>query len=176
MKKQEIDLNKMLIEGEQKRKEEIKDLESRSNNLYELLVEEDFNVNEVIAETYAISFTQYPDLILSSERPLVYHGGFTSRLVLKVTPENKDTPIRTLNFEGFSPVKAGDYISAQILRYKEEKVSSGFYSGPFDKERVFYFDREFNQEESAIELTLISAKWKVLRIDRAVDYQKFIKK
>ena len=114
-------------------------------------------------------------MIFKMEMPiLVNQSGFMSKLVMDVTPGDKDNPIRTLIFNGISPVKAGDYISAQIPRYKEEKVNSGFYSSPFEKERVFYFDRKFNPEEIAIELTLLSENGDIIRIDRAVNYNKFV--
>jgi len=108
-------------------------------------------------------------------RSPVYQGGFTSRLVLKVSPDNRDVPVRTLKFDGFSVVRAGDYVSAQIPRYEEKRVNSGFHSGPYDRDRVFYFDRNFNPEESAIELALLSADGNVLRRDRAVNYKNFVK-
>lgn len=176
MEIKEIDLHQILEEGEQKRLAKIKDLESCSKTLSELLVVHNFNVNNVISETYPTVLASYPERILDGRPFAAYQGGFKSRLIITVTPDDKDNPIRTLNFKGFSPVKIGDYICAQIPRYKEEKLSLGFHNGLFDKERVFYFDRKFNQKESAIELIIFSENKDILRIDRAVDYNKYIKK
>jgi hypothetical protein len=175
MESQELDMNKIMQNFEEKRQQEIADLESRSKQLYELVATENFTVDEVVAESYATSFTSHSEMRSGGSSP-VYRGGFTSRLVLKVSPDNQDVPVRTLSFEGLSVVRAGDYISAQIPRYEEKRVGSGFHSGPYDRDRVFYFDRNFNSEESAIELALLSEDGNVLRIDRAVNYKNFVKK
>ncbi|MEJ2267997.1 MAG: hypothetical protein P8X70_02890, partial [Nanoarchaeota archaeon] len=136
---------------------------------------EEFTVLEVVAKSRAISFTPHSEMRFGGNSP-VYRGGFTSRLVLKVSPDNQDVPITTLNFEGFSIVKAGDYISAQIPKFSEIRVETGFYSRPCNIDKVFYLDRDFNSEESAIELALLSTDRKVLRRDRAVNYKNFEKK
>lgn len=172
MKSQKLDMNKIMQDAEEKRQQEIADLESRSKHLYELVATENFTVDEVVAESYATSFT--PHMMIGGRSP-VYRGGFTSKLVLKVSADNQDVPVTTLNFDGLSVVKAGDYISAQIPRYEEKRVGTGFHSGPHDRDRIFYFDRDFNPEESAIELALLSTDGNVLRRDRSVNYKSFIK-
>jgi len=174
MKNLEVNMEKIIQDAEKKRQQEISDLESRSKKLYELVATENFTVDEVIAESYATSFTPYSEMMIGGRSP-VYRGGFTSRLVLKVSPDNQDVPVATLNFDGISVVKAGDYIAAQIPKFEEKRVETGFHSGPYNKDRVFYFDRSFNPEESAIELTLISPYGDVLRRDRSVDYKNFVK-
>lgn len=175
MKSQKLDLNKIMRDSEKTRQQEISDLESRSKQLYEFIATENFTVDEVVAESYATSFTPHSEMIMGGSS-FVYEGGFTSKLVLKVSPDNQDVPVRTLSFDGLSVVRAGDYISAQIPRYEEKKVGTGFHFGPYNRDRVFYFDRDFNPEESAIELALLSAEGNVLRRDRAVNYKNFVKK
>lgn len=174
MKSQKLDMNKIQQGAEKKRQQEIADLESRSIYLYELVATENFTVAEVIAESYTTSFTPHSEIRFGGRSP-VYSGGFTSKLVLKVLADNQDVPVTTLNFDGFSVVKAGDYISAQIPRFEEKRVGTGFHSRPYDRDRVFYFDRNFNPEESAIELALFSNDGNVLRRDRSVNYKSFVK-
>jgi len=174
MTSQKFNMDKIMQDAEKKRQQEIADLESRSKKLYELVATENFTVNEVVAESYTTSFTPYSEMSFGGSSP-VYRGGFTSRLVLKVSPDNRDVPVATLNFDGLSVVKAGDYIAAQIPRFEEKRIGTGFHSRPYDRDKVFYFDRDFNPEESAIELTLLSTDGNVLRKDRAVNYKKFSK-
>ncbi len=174
MKSQKLDVSKIRQDVEKKEQQEITDLESRSKQLYELVATEKFTVDEVVAESYATSFTPHSEMRFGGSSP-VYRGGFTSRLVLKVSPDNQDVPVTTLNFDGLSVVKSGDYISAQIPRFEEKRVGTGFHSGPYDKDRVFYFDRDFHPEESAIELALLSTAGTVLRRDRSVSYKDFVK-
>ncbi|RLE39592.1 hypothetical protein DRJ17_00140 [Candidatus Woesearchaeota archaeon] len=173
MRSQKIDLDKIMKDGEKKRQKEIEDLESRSKPLSELIVTENFSVDEVVSESYVTSFTPYSEMVFGGKPP-VYKGGFTLRLLLRVSPENPDIPIRTLIFDGVSVVRVGDCISAKIPKYEKKRIYSGFHSGPCDRDRVFYLDRDFNPEESAIELALISADGKVLRRDRAINYKNFV--
>ena len=174
MKSQRLDINSIMRDAEKKREQEIRDFESRSKHLYELVATENFTVDEVVAESCATSFTPDSEMRFGGSSP-VYNGGFTSRLVLKVSPNNQDVPITALNFDGLSVVKAGDYISAQIPRFEEKRVGTEFLSESYDRDRVFYFDRDFEPEESAIELTLLSADGNVLRRDRSVNYKSFVK-
>jgi len=170
-----IDLTQILEKAEEQRQQEIKKLKSCSKPLHELVVEERFIVDDVIAKSYPTSFAPYSEMIIGGESH-IYSGGFTSKLVLKVTPDSKDVPVRTLNFEGFSIVKLGDYISAKIPRYEEKRIKRGIGANhPFMQDLVFYFDREFNATESAIELSIRSKYDEVLRREWAVDYEKFRK-
>ena len=75
MKEIKIDINHFLEEAEEKRQQEIKDLASRSKPLYDLVVSENFTVNEIMGESYATSFTPRSEIILGGRFP-VYSGGF----------------------------------------------------------------------------------------------------
>jgi hypothetical protein len=175
MTSQYSDINKAIQDAEKEKQKKVVDLKSHSKKLYELVVTEKFTVHDVVAESYATSFTPHSEMRFGGSSP-VYRGGFTSRLVLKVSPDNQDVPITTLNFEGFSIVKAGDYISAQIPKFVERRVETGFHSRPYNRDKVLYFDRDFNPEESAVELALLSTDGKILRRDRSVNYKNFEKK
>ena len=48
MKSQKSDMNKIMQDAEEKRQQEIADLESRSKQLYELVATENFTVDEVV--------------------------------------------------------------------------------------------------------------------------------
>lgn len=169
MNELKLNLRKKMPDFKKMNEQEMKKLESKSKKLNELIVSENFIVEEVISESYATSFTPKSEMVLGGYSPS-YSVGHTSRLVLKVSPDNKEIPVQTLNFSGSSIIKAGDYISAKIPKYKKSK-----YNGLFKKEKTFYFDRDFNSEESVIELALLSENEEVLRKDRSVDYRNFIK-
>ena len=175
MESKVIDLGKMVAEGLKKREKEIKYLESHSKELSDVVITEKFTVDEVIAQSYAKSFTPDSERVMGGISP-VYKGGFTSRLIIQVSPDNQNVPVKTLNFEGISPIKTGDYISAQIPRYEERRVDNDHYFSGRRGYDIFYLDRDFNPEESAIELALLSEDGRVLRRDRSVKYQKFLKK
>ena len=155
--------------------QQIAKLKSKSKQLYELVSTENFNVDDVVAKSYATSVTPQSEMIIGGRSPH-YNTGFTSQLVLKVTPINSQVPIKTLNFHGFSIVKAGDRISASIPKYRKEELGGEGYVKPFNRAEIIYYDRDFNSEESAIELALLSADGKILRRDKAVDYENFVKK
>ena len=167
-------MKNIIQDSEEKRKQEIADLKSRSKQLYELVATENFTVDEVVAESWATSFTPHSERRMGGSSP-VYRGGFISRLILKVSPDNNGVPVRTINFDGLSVVKGGDYISAQIPRFEEKSVGSGDHSGLYNRNRIFYFDRDFKAEESAIELALLSVDGNILRRDRSVNYKSFVK-
>lgn len=163
-----------LAEKERKRrKEKIEDLESRSKDLHELVVSENFVVDAAESSSHARSFTPVSEMIIGGRSPH-YKTGFSSKLILKVSPENSEVPVKTLNFNGYSPVKAGDHISARIPRYEERKVEPGFFGGGVHS-RTFYIDRGFNEKEIAIEVAIIGASGKVIRSDKSVEYDGFVK-
>lgn len=168
------DIDEIMKDVEKKKQEEIADLESRSKQLYELVVTENFAVDEVIGYSNTTSITPRSGRVFG-EAPPTYSGGYKSKLVLEVTPDNESIPVKTLIFDGHSIVKAGDYISAQIPRYEEKKIRPGFFNEPrLTKSKTVYIDRDFKEEESAIELTILSEDGKVLRRDRAVNYKTFV--
>ncbi|MBI5804190.1 hypothetical protein HY450_03025 [Candidatus Pacearchaeota archaeon] len=140
-------------------------LSSGSRPLHELVVSVNFIVHDVVAQTHGTSFTPTSEWMIGGSSP-VYWGGFTSSIILKVSPDDRDIPVRELTFDGFSPIRAGDYISAKIPRYEEKKFSENLHS----KGKTLYFDRDFKEEERAIELAIIS-DGRVVRTDRAVDYR-----
>jgi len=154
--------------AEESRRQEIAELEARSKELDELVVVENFTVEDVVSECCGTAFTPHSEIIIGGKSPS-YEGGFTSNLTLKVTPDNA-IPVRTLNFKGSSVVRAGDYISAEILRCDERKIMEGFGRPYHQEDKTFYFDRKFMPEETAIELAILSDDGKVLRRDRAVGY------
>lgn len=160
--------------AEKERIERNKDLESRAKQLHELVVTEKFVITEAIGQDYPTSFTPSTEMI-PSRTPPVYSGGFVSKLVLEVLPDDKDSPIRTLIFDGSDEVKAGDYIAAQIPRYKEERIDMGFSLNPQEQESIFYVPRDFTAEENAIEIALLSPGGKVLRRKRSSKYDNFTK-
>ena len=168
-----LDLDKIMQDAKAKRIQELSDLQAHSKELYELVATEYFTVDDVVGESYSTSFTPDTEIVLGGSSR-VYSAGFISKLVLRVSPDNHDVPVKTIHFDGFSGVRVGDYICAKIPRYDEKRV--GIDPRFIDKERVFYFDRVFHSEESAIELTLLSAGGNVLRRDRSVNYDYFVKK
>ena len=167
-------MDEIMRDAEKKRQQEIKDLEFYSKNLCELVVTEKFTIDDALGESHETSFTPHSEIMRGGRSP-VYKGGFTSKITLKVSPDDKDVPIRTIKFNGFSRLKAGDYIYAQIPRYEEKRVKGGFSYGQNNNDKIFYFDRDFNSEEFAIELALLSPEGNILRRERSVNYKKFIK-
>ncbi len=153
-------------ESQEELKRELADLEARSKPLDELIVSVLFNVEEVISQSRATSFTPISEMMIGGESP-VYYGGLTTKLILKVTPDHISLPVRTLIFPGYSIVKGGDSIVAKIPRYETKNFLSG--------RRTFYLDRVFRQEEECIEIKVLSENGKILRRDRSMDYENFFK-
>ncbi|MDD5054588.1 MAG: hypothetical protein PHT91_03540 [Candidatus Nanoarchaeia archaeon] len=148
------------------------DLKEKAKKLCELVFEEKFYVNGVVCESYATSFTPRSEICFGSAMS-TYNGGFASKLVLDVLPDNQSIPVNTLHFRGFSAVRAGDNICAKMPKFKEVNEYPPRLEDPLRKKRVFYVDRDFLPEESAIELAVLSDNGDILRIDRAVDYKNF---
>lgn len=93
----------------EEKEEEFQELKKISKNLCDLVFTQDFNVDEVTSNSYATLFKPYSEIVDGGKSPL-YPGGYESKLILKVTPLDKDSPIRLLQFDGFSIVRAGDHI------------------------------------------------------------------
>jgi hypothetical protein len=157
------------------RQKEIDGLRAKSKPLKELVVTEDFVVEEAICISHATSFTPQSELRLGGSSPS-YRGGFAASLILKVKPLNENVPVRTIHFNGFSIATAGDHVSVKILRHEEKNISPNSlnFHSPYHEPELLYFDRPFNEKESAIEISIIQ-KGKAQRIDRSVEYSKYFK-
>ncbi len=170
----------LIADAEAGRQQELVNLKARSKPLSELVATEYFTVDDVVGVSSAISFVPRSEMVFGGWSQ-EYQGGFTSRLLLQVSPQRDDLPVRVLTFDGISAVRAGDYISAQIPKYVETKISPSLMVGPAARDLTFYLARDFNQQESAIELAILDldaflgSGGKVLRRDRSVEYQKFVK-
>ncbi len=117
----------------------------RVKNLSELIFSEDFTVDYV--------FSEFDSEVIT---------------ILDVTPDN-DIPIETLVFKGYSPVIAGNSITAKVARYDLEKA------GPTKWHTSIYFARnKWNKEESAIEIIIWDEEGDAMRTDEAKDYKKFM--
>ena len=130
------------------------------------IVKKNFTVRDVIGQSYLMRFTPYSEMSVGKKSPS-YETGFYSRLVLKVLPDEKSLPVNSLTFLGNSPVKSGDYISAQIpvydAMYKEKDTGDA------------YMFHQYKKEDTAIQLEILSEEGKVLRKDRAIDYEEIIR-
>ena len=142
-------------------------IRDESKKLYELLVKERFIVEGVLGESKTLSYTSSSDMIVRGESI----GGITAiypKITLEVLPD-KEIPVRFINFDGYSPVKKGDYIEAIIPKYEERRF--------FEVDSILYTERDFKEKESAIELAILSKdKKEILRTDRTADYEYFIER
>lgn len=125
---------------------------SRAKPLHELVVSEYFTVDRIDLPHKNASAASYT--------------------ILYVIPDRKNVQVRRLEFRGDSKVKVGDYIRAKIPRYNERKIRTGIFLHESEK---IYQDRKFNLEEIAIEIEIIGEGGRVLRSDRSVDYDKYLK-
>lgn len=161
----------------ERKAQELADLKARSKPLYELVVTEKFIVESVVANSHATYISPNSEMMIGGRSPS-YKGGFTSRVSLQVTPDDSRVPVRNLIFEGISTVRAGEYISTQIPTYEEiNDPAQRDFSDRYGPKKVFYLPRELKSEELAIELVIISpVDESILRTERAVDYNRFIKR
>jgi hypothetical protein len=95
---------------------------------------------------------------------------------------HEDCPVKQLSFDGNSIIKKGNKIIAAIPRYKTEHEEV-LFTKPMYEPRKFYFDRDWNEDEMAIELQLLGKKDSpesmldnILRKDRSIQYYLFMKK
>ncbi|MBS3123069.1 hypothetical protein J4437_00380 [Candidatus Woesearchaeota archaeon] len=158
-------------------KKRLKDIQSRSKQLFELLITEEFTVENVIVSSHSTYFTPKSEIVIGGSSSS-YSGGFTANTILQVTPSNPNIPVRQLNFSGYSALRGGDYIKAVIPSYDAQEISLLFqdsrgYSGEGSK--TFYFDRLLKKEESIIELILLNNQRKPIRTERSIDYDRFKK-
>ena len=173
-----IDIKKMSRELKEKDQKEFEELKSRSKPLQELIVSEKFIINEILGESYSTSTSVRGEWRAGPMDVQYVNGGYASKLILKVTPNNLDVPVRTLNFNGpWLPIRPGFHISAKIPKYEEKRFGYSFFKiESYEREQVFYLDRDFNEEESVIELGIISEDGKILERYRSVDYSRFLEK
>ena len=154
----------------------IENLRKNSKPLEELVVSENFIVEEVLSQSEAKSLTPHSEMIVGGKSQH-YDTGYSSLTRLKVNRLKTDSSIddycnvHLLNFRGYSIVKAGDRITVKIPRYEKKEIQSGMFPV---KNEIFYFDREFGLEENTIEIIIKSNDDKKLRIDRSVDYHEFL--
>ena len=172
-----IDFDKIDAAIKKEKSDRIARLEKESKPLHELVHELEFIVEEVISNQEATIYTK-GELMVGGHNHS-YSGGYQSTLNLKVKPYPRPAPIKELVFNGMSTVEAGHHITAKIPAYRGETESGlpqGSYNGLFAwPEHVYYLPIELKKKESAIELMIKSASGNILRIDRSVDYNKFVK-
>ena len=156
-----------------KEMERLEELRRTSKELSELVVCENFLVQSVLGESHATSIYSTP--VSFGSGACDQQGGYTSSYILGVSPQNKNIPVRRLIFNGNTlPRLGGLPIQAKIPRYRVEEVSDTSNLRLLNNEMIFYFDRDFNEEEIAIEISLLHSNWK--EDYRAVEYGKFMKK
>jgi len=168
-----FDASESIKKVREQRKQELADIRAKSKPLEKLVVSECFNVERVLCESYRYKITPDFERVFGGKSP-EYDAGFSNSIFLGVVPDKKDIPVRKLVFDGASSVRAGDFVRVKIPRYEEKKPSHLTYA-KYEEDLVYYFDRNFQEEERAIEIEILSFGGKVLRIDRAADYEDFIK-
>lgn len=143
--------------------------------LNELVIDAYFRVNDVVSQSYATSHTPQSEIRIGPGSSPVYDTGYRSELVLKVKPKDKSLPINTLKFDGFSDVKAGNYIKATIPLFEE--IPTYLHHSYLRHSNVDgYASRKCTERESAIEIAILDKNLRVLRTDRSVDYNRFQKR
>jgi hypothetical protein len=156
------------------RKKEINDLKSRSKSLSELIFSEKFKVCGVSCETYSTSVTTQ---IIAGGRSPSYGAGFTSRLLLKVEPYDKNINVKEIVFDGYCPVLAGSDISALIPKYNKKMLNINpvmdRLCGFGDENKVFYLDRDYKEKENAIQINILSKKEDILGLYKGVNFRDF---
>lgn len=157
-------------------------LESRS--LHELVVSQNFLVERVLLKSDCRSIPSKSESVLEENNSIEL--GYNSRLILSVTPQKNDNIlVRTLYFDGISEVKSGDRISADIVRYREERIDLdsdiiGPDWNPFSNPNhlLFYLDRDFKEKEDAIELSIFpnssQNNLNTIRKYRSIEYDRIM--
>lgn len=151
------------------------ELKANSKPLHQLIVTEQFTIEDVITASYATSIAPMSEMVLDGPSRC-YYGGHTSEVTLTVKPHNAQIPVTTLAFKGYSTVRAGETIEAKIPCYEIKEASTLFMPNRRDEPEKLYFPRKLTEKEHAIELKLLSPDGKTLRTERAVDYNFFKEK
>jgi hypothetical protein len=133
-------------------------------SLPELVVSEDFRVDEVFCKSERTSATPQSEIKIGGTN-YPYRTGYITDILLVVSPQNEEVPVEELIFYGNSAVMSGDTIQAKIPRHGGGKYIEG-------KGRV-YLDRPFGTTEEAIEIELKDKSGKVLREDKSVNYDMY---
>jgi len=117
-------------------------------------------------------------------------GGYITTNTLTVIPLNKNCPIRTLTFEGYTPIIGGNIISAKVLKYFLHTFSSSARSRTSEfglRDKIVCIERPYNSTESALEISLhkksinyfinrifkTSLEEKTIRVDKSIEYKKY---
>lgn len=151
------------------------DVRANAKPLSELIFLERFTIDDVLTTFQTTLISPQSEMRIGG-KVRNYNGGFTSRTTLDVVPQDDSLPVRRLTFSGFSSLKAGDIISAQIPRYFEHGAIKEFGPGGlFDhvEGTTFYTDRDYRPDEIAIELNLLDSDGESLRTERSTNYDFF---
>ena len=135
--------------------------EGVKGNLQDLIVPAYFRVEQVEGGPHVPSGREYG------------LGGY--HLELRVEAEDANVPVQTLQFSGYSPVRGGDRVEALIPRYETKRVGRQFRWDTFNTPLTQTYDRPFHEEESAIELTILSENKEPVRRDRSADYHLYMR-
>lgn len=139
-------------------------LRIRAKNLYDLVLQRQFLVRDVLCSSFKIS---------SSEKTVSDLFSHYSSLALQVEDLSSSSPLQYLHFEGFSVVKTGDSIIAAIPCYDTYFADTGFlWKNGGSLTGKLFVPRDLRESESAIELFILSGQ-DIVRRERAVDYFEF---
>ena len=147
--------------------EELERLKLLCKPLEQLVVSEKFTVAAVLSSSHGTRFLSGP-IAVGGHNP-TEDGGHMCKTEIMVTPLENASPVKKLMFNGFSAARAGDTIVARIPRYKVEET---YWS---ERDKKFYSDRPYKEEEEAIEILFFSSKEGPLRRERSITYKNFVK-
>lgn len=151
------------------------ELQGKSKDIIDLVFEEYFIVNEVLCRAEEVSISHIDGNTMLGGRVPTHNAVYVFSTELTVKPGNNDIPIKKLEFLGYSAAKAGDQIWARIPRYVIEKVSRETRHRYDSGIETFYLDRDWNEKENAIEITILDDNLKNARIERAINFRNFYK-
>jgi hypothetical protein len=180
----------------------VRDIVKRSKPLSELVVEEKFLVEKVVCNNEIVDiyvdlnrYNEYgsminvdkirgtdgsineviDDMFGDFSKGFNTKGGIKPECFLMVKPFDKNCPIHTLKFSGYTPIIGGNIISAKIARYKEHEFRN-FVRKYRRKHNMrpevmtLYNDRPYESVEVALELTMFDND-RVVRKDRSPEYK-----
>lgn len=159
---------------EEERDRQIKELSAASRPLNELVESCEFVVERVYSENKDRQIPIGEPII--GGRNYSSSTGYQTKLTLELAGNNFG--IKRLIFDGNSGVRGGDSIRALVPKYEERKIEDDSYGCGCcgDRKKTFYLPREkFGEEEEAVEIEVLTASKKILRVDRAIEYRNFMK-